>query len=80
MNHTIPVSITGGKLPVDTSVQVHSEDDTAGTVCRIDLHSYCFYHFISVSLLRMCYWMGGSCSQAFFLSMCLFKTTVVKAD
>ena len=31
MNHTIPVSITGGRLPVDTSVQVLSENDTAGT-------------------------------------------------
>ena len=31
MNHTIPVSITGGRLPVNTSVQVLSEFDTAGT-------------------------------------------------
>ena len=31
MNHTIPVSITGGRLPVNTSVQVLPEFDTAGT-------------------------------------------------
>ena len=31
MNHTIPVRITGGRLPVDTSVQVHIEVETAGT-------------------------------------------------
>ena len=31
MNHTIPVRITGGRLPVATSVQVQAEGNTMDT-------------------------------------------------
>ena len=34
MNHTIPVSITGGRLPIDTSVQVQAEVNRADTAGR----------------------------------------------
>ena len=45
MNHTIPVSITGGRLPVNTSVQVHSEIDTAGTYTCIHVFTV---HVLSI--------------------------------
>lgn len=52
MNHTVPVSITGGRLPIDTSVQVQAEVNRADTAGIYKL----LIHFTCITKTEYCEW------------------------
>ena len=81
MNHTIPVRITGGRLPIDTSVQVHTEVETAGTCMWNFLCTYMYlqiiYFFYNISYISVPIVLLDDCFR--FLTTCVISSFPVIA-